>query len=324
MPSQQTSRPEANIAPIPNDISGLITLVTAGSLIVYLRRDIGLNLVRIRVFLLGLGLLALSPKWFQGYLPNVPVTAFAVLTMALILIHRVRHGVKVAMGSPQWHTYEAGKPLLLGFLPLPRCLVCGLLEPAAGFALGLYLYRRSDDTQLLGTWLMLSGATLFMLEARMRGRRRRRILGFGDAVIESEDLARRAQNFGRPQSGVFEALRRRREAREQQQRRRQEELEARSRQQKHEQERQERERSEREQREQEAREAWRDPTAGRMTPEQALEILELKTGATEQDIRAAYNRLMQKVHPDMGGSTFFAKQLNLARDTLLKPQRKHS
>jgi DnaJ-class molecular chaperone len=59
-----------------------------------------------------------------------------------------------------------------------------------------------------------------------------------------------------------------------------------------------------------------------MTPEQALEILELKASATEQDIRAAYNRLMQKVHRDTGGSTFFAKQLNLARDTLLKPQRR--
>ena len=59
-----------------------------------------------------------------------------------------------------------------------------------------------------------------------------------------------------------------------------------------------------------------------MTLEQALEILELKPGATAADIRAAYNRLMQRVHPDAGGSTFFAKQLNLARDTLLKPQRK--
>jgi hypothetical protein len=114
-------------------------------------------------------------------------------------------------------------PLLLGFLPLPRGLVCGLLEPAAAFAIGAYLYNRSDDTQLLGTWLMQSGATLFVLEARMRGRRRQRIQGFGDAVIESEDLARRAQNFGRPQPGPFAGWRRGREAREQEQRRRQEE-----------------------------------------------------------------------------------------------------
>jgi hypothetical protein len=29
--------------------------------------------------------------------------------------------------------------------------------------------------------------------------------------------------------------------------------------------------------------------------------------------------LMQRVHPDVGGSNFFAKQLNAARDVLLRP-----
>jgi hypothetical protein len=32
---------------------------------------------------------------------------------------------------------------------------------------------------------------------------------------------------------------------------------------------------------------------------------------------AAHNRLMKRVHPDAGGSNFFAKQLNAARDVLL-------
>jgi type IV secretion system protein VirD4 len=54
-----------------------------------------------------------------------------------------------------------------------------------------------------------------------------------------------------------------------------------------------------------------------MSAAQALEILGLELGATEKEIRAAYNRLMQKVHPDVGGSNFFAKQLNAARDVLL-------
>jgi curved DNA-binding protein CbpA len=40
-------------------------------------------------------------------------------------------------------------------------------------------------------------------------------------------------------------------------------------------------------------------------------------GATEQQIRVAYNRLMKRVHPDVGGSDFFAKQLNEARNILL-------
>jgi nucleotide-binding universal stress UspA family protein len=50
---------------------------------------------------------------------------------------------------------------------------------------------------------------------------------------------------------------------------------------------------------------------------QALEILGLKAGATDQDIHAAYIRLMQRVHPDQGGTNYFAKQLIDARDVLL-------
>ena len=64
-----------------------------------------------------------------------------------------------------------------------------------------------------------------------------------------------------------------------------------------------------------------DAAAGKMTEAQALEILELKAGATEKEIRAAYNRLMQRVHPDLGGSNYFAKQLNGARDLLLRKGR---
>jgi hypothetical protein len=50
---------------------------------------------------------------------------------------------------------------------------------------------------------------------------------------------------------------------------------------------------------------------------QALEILGLKAGATDEEIRAAYIRLMQRVHPDKGGTDFFAKQLIDAREVLL-------
>jgi hypothetical protein len=58
-------------------------------------------------------------------------------------------------------------------------------------------------------------------------------------------------------------------------------------------------------------------SSGRMTRKEALEIFDLKDGATRDDIRAAYTRLMQQVHPDKGGSNFFAKQLNEARKVLL-------
>jgi DnaJ-domain-containing protein 1 len=40
---------------------------------------------------------------------------------------------------------------------------------------------------------------------------------------------------------------------------------------------------------------------------QALEILGLKAGATDDEIRAAYIRLMQRVHPDKGGTDFFCQ-----------------
>ena len=57
--------------------------------------------------------------------------------------------------------------------------------------------------------------------------------------------------------------------------------------------------------------------SGRMSPAQAYEILGLTAGATEEQIRAAYYRLLKRIHPDVGGSEFFTKQLNAAREVLL-------
>lgn len=62
---------------------------------------------------------------------------------------------------------------------------------------------------------------------------------------------------------------------------------------------------------------WSDMASGGMSTAQADEILGLKPGATTQEMRVAYNRLMKRVHPDVGGSEFFSKQLNAARDMLL-------
>jgi len=56
---------------------------------------------------------------------------------------------------------------------------------------------------------------------------------------------------------------------------------------------------------------------GAMTRAEALAVLGLSEGASRQDIKAAYQRIISGLHPDHGGSDYLAAQVNEAKAVLL-------
>lgn len=61
----------------------------------------------------------------------------------------------------------------------------------------------------------------------------------------------------------------------------------------------------------------RPPPNQSMSRSEAYEILGLHAGTSREEIKAAHRRLIQRVHPDHGGSDYLAARINQAKQVLL-------